>query len=491
MRSIVFAIALVAIALLTGGMVAQVTPAKMLITICAVVIFTAAFIKVDWGLYILIFSMLLSPEFLTGETAGSSLGRGVTLRLEDLLLVLIGLSWFARNAVMKELGLFLKTPLNKPILFYMLACVLSTGFAAMAGRVELKTGFLFLLKYLEYFIVFFMMVNHVRNGSQVKRFVVCLFLTAFIVAMIGMFQIPSGERVSAPFEGEIGEPNTFGGYLLFIGMVAAGMAAKIKERKAMHLLLLLIVCMVPPFFFTQSRSSYLAFIPALMVLGFMTERRLIIVGLLSVGLLLSPLFLPGIVKQRILYTFNQPEEPGQITIGELRLDTSTSARLQSWQEAVRDFSKHPLLGYGVTGYAFVDAQFPRVLTETGLIGLSAFIYLLVSVFRMALQRLRQTDDPFFKGLIMGFTAGFVGLVVHSLGTNTFILVRIMEPFWFFVGIIAVLPMLRVEPSAPAEKSVRPLPVRFASPARTPRLPLIFPPRLGKGAQLPGREGPRG
>jgi len=224
MRSIVFAIVLVAIALLTGGMVAQVTPAKMLICICALVIFTAAFIKVDWGLYILIFSMLLSPEFLTGETAGNSLGRGVTLRLEDLLLVLIGLSWFARNAVMKELGLFLKTPLNKPILFYMLACVLSTGFGVMAGRVELKTGFLFLLKYLEYFIVFFMMVNHVRNGGQVKRFVLCLFLTAFIVAIVGMFQIPGGERVSAPFEGDIGEPNTFGGYLLFTGMVAAGMA---------------------------------------------------------------------------------------------------------------------------------------------------------------------------------------------------------------------------------------------------------------------------
>jgi len=49
MRSIVFAIVLVAIALLTGGMVAQVTPAKMLICICALVIFTAAFIKVDWG----------------------------------------------------------------------------------------------------------------------------------------------------------------------------------------------------------------------------------------------------------------------------------------------------------------------------------------------------------------------------------------------------------------------------------------------------------
>jgi O-antigen ligase len=489
-RSIVLVIVLVAIALLTGGMVAQVTPAKMLVAISAVVIFTAAFIKIDWGLYILIFSMLLSPEFLAGETTGSSLGRGVTIRLEDLLLVLIGLSWFARNAVMKELGLFLKTPLNKPILFYMLACVLSTGFGVMAGRVELKTGLLFLLKYLEYFIVFFMMVNHVRNGAQVKRFVFCLFLTAFIVAVIGMFQIPGGDRVSAPFEGEIGEPNTFGGYLLFVGMVAAGMAAKLRERKSMHLLLLLVACMLPPFFFTQSRSSYLAFIPALMVLGFMTERRLIIVGLLSVGLLLSPLFLPEIVKQRILYTFNQPEEPGQITIGELRLDTSTSARLQSWQEALRDFTKHPFLGYGVTGYTFIDAQFPRVLTETGLLGLSAFIYLLVSVFRMALQRLRQTDDPFFKGLIMGFTAGFVGLVVHSLGTNTFILVRIMEPFWFFAGIIAVLPMIRVEQPPPAEKAGRPIRVRFSSPAETPPPSLIFPPRTGKRARIDGRTLPR-
>jgi O-antigen ligase len=458
MRSIAFAVALVAIALLTGAMVAQVTPAKMLIIVSALVIFTAAFIKVDWGLYILIFSMLLSPEYLTSETGANSLGRGVTLRLEDFLLVLIGLSWFARNAVMKELGLFLKTPLNKPILFYMLACVLSTGFGIMAGRVELKTGFLFLLKYLEYFIVFFMMVNHVRNGVQVKRFVLCLFLTAFIVAIVGMFQIPGGERVSAPFEGEIGEPNTFGGYLLFIGMVAAGIAAKVKEPKARHLLLLLIVCLVPPFFFTQSRSSYLAFVPAMMVLGAMTERRLIIVGMLSVGLLLSPLFLPGIVKERILYTFNQPEEPGQITIGELRLDTSTSARLQSWQEAARDIAKHPLLGYGVTGYPFLDAQFPRVLTETGLLGLAAFVYLLVSIFRLALQRLRQTEDPFFRGLIMGFIAGFIGLVVHSLGTNTFILVRIMEPFWFFAGIIAVLPMIQAEAPASVEKAPRPLPV---------------------------------
>jgi O-antigen ligase len=482
----IFPIALAAIALLTGAMAAEFTPAKMLILISAGLIFLTAFIKTDWGLYILVFSMLLSPEFLAGETAGSSLGRGVTIRLDDVLLVLIGLSWFARNAVMKDLGLFIKTPLNRPILFYMLSCVLSTGLGVMAGRVELKTGSLFLLKYFEYFIVYFMMANHVRSTQQLKRLVYCLFLTAFTVSIIGMLQIPGGQRVSAPFEGPVGEPNTFGGYLLFIGMVATGLAAKIKERRTLHLLILLIACMLPPFFFTQSRSSYLAFIPALLVLGFLTERRLIIVGLLSVGLLLSPLFLPEVVKQRILYTFNQPEEPGQISIGEIRLDTSTSARLQSWREAFQAFAEHPALGYGITGHGFIDAQFPRVLIETGLLGLAAFIYLLRAVFKLALQRLREADTLFFKGLLIGFIAGFVGLVVHSLGTNTFILVRIMEPFWLFTGIIAVLPMIRDEGAAPEPSSGRATAALLRLPAWVSPLRLISAHRPAKKSKSYGK-----
>jgi len=300
---------------------------------------------------------------------------------------------------------------------------------------------LFVLKYIEYFIVFFMIVNHVRNTDQIKRFVICLFLTCFIVALIGALHIPGGERVSAPFEGEVGEPNTFGGYLLFMMVVAGGMLAKADNPKAKHLLVLLIICMLPPFLFTQSRSSYLAIVPALMVLGYMADRRLIILGLLAIALLVSPLFLPKAVITRIMYTFTQPEEQGQIRIGELRLDTSTSARLKSWSEALQDWPKHPLLGYGVTGYQFVDAQFPRILVESGILGLIAFFYLLFSIFRVALGNLKELKTPYFQGLTIGFLAGFAGLVVHAIGANTFIIVRIMEPFWFLAGIVTVLPKL--------------------------------------------------
>jgi O-antigen ligase len=441
------------VALLAGYFIAQYKPTLIFLGLLALVVFTISFINIEWGLYILIFSMLLSPEIMTGETTGSSLGRGVTLRLEDFLLAVIGLSWFARNAVQKELGLFLKTPLNKPIFFYALACILSTGFGIMAGRVEMKTGFLFVLKYIEYFIVFFMMVNHVKNTDQIKRFLICLFLTCFIVSIIGILQIPVGGRVSAPFEGEIGEPNTFGGYLLFIGIVAAGLLAKTDNLKAKQILAVLILCIIPPFLFTQSRTSYLALIPALVVLGFMTDRRLIILGVLAIGLLVSPLFLPSAVKNRILYTFNQPEAQGQIQIGDIRLDTSTSARLVSWKQAFQGWTRHPLIGHGVTGYGFVDAQFPRVLVETGIIGFIAFCYLLFSIFKVTVNNLKELKTPYFQGLGMGFFAASVGLVVHAIGANTFIIVRIMEPFWFFAGIIVVMPAMERQQAEQSQEVV--------------------------------------
>jgi O-antigen ligase len=237
-----------------------------------------------------------------------------------------------------------------------------------------------------------------------------------------------------------------------MGCVAGGLLAKADNLRTKQIMAVLIICIIPPFLFTQSRSSYLAIVPALLVLGYMTDRRLIILGLLAIALLASPLFLPKAVKSRIMFTFTQPKEQGQVLIGNLRLDTSTSARLQSWKNAMRDYPQHPLLGYGVTGYAFVDAQFPRVLVETGILGLTAFLYLLYAIFKLALKNLKEIKTLDSQGLLIGFISGFVGLVVHALGANTFIIVRIMEPFWFFVGIITVLPMLERQQTEPSRKT---------------------------------------
>lgn len=426
---------------LAGYFTVDNTPTTILLASVGVAIFFISFVNIEIGLYILILSMLLSPEFMAGGTEGASLGRGVTLRYEDFLLVIIGGSWFAKNAVIKEIGLFRRTELNLPIMLYVIACVISTGFGIILGNVSPKTGFFFVLKYVEYFIVFFMIANHVESENQVKRFLIVLFFTCFVTCIIGIIQIPAGGRVSAPFEGEGGEPNTFGGYLVLTLSIAVGLIAYTDSKNLRNVLILLVVFIFPPLMYTQSRSSYLALIFAALTLAFFSKRRLLYVTGMILFFVLSPFLLPSAVKDRVLFTVAQRYHAEQIELGGVRIDTSTSARLVSWREAFRDWTKRPILGYGVTGYHFLDAQLPRVLAETGAVGMFAFLYLMFSILRMSFINFQNAQDPMLKGISYGFMAGFIGMLFHSLGSNTFIIVRIMEPFWFYAGIVAMVPEL--------------------------------------------------
>jgi len=85
-----------------------------------------------------------------------------------------------------------------------------------------------------------------------------------------------------------------------------------------------------------------------------------------------------------------------------------------------------------------------VLVETGIIGIISFIFLLAAIFRNGNAVFRGTHDVFYKGLSMGFLAGFIGLLIHAVGANTFIIVRIMEPFWFVLAMVVIIPQLESE-----------------------------------------------
>ncbi|MFQ5847673.1 MAG: O-antigen ligase family protein [Candidatus Methylomirabilales bacterium] len=431
----------------------------------AVLIITIA--SDEFALYLLIFSMLLGPEFIVGELGkGTTLGRGLTFRIDDVLIVIIGFAWLAKAALHKELGLFLRTPLNRPIAAYSFAAVLATGLGMIVGDVKVLGGSLFVLKALQYFVIYFMVVNNLRERRQFRQFLVALLVTAAIASLIGILQIPSGARVSAPFEGSGGEPNTFGGYLVLMLAIATGVYLSRGFRERNLALSLLVVLMVVPLLFTLSRASYLAMIPMVGALLAFGERKLVLASVLAVGLVLAPFLLPKAAVDRVLYTFTQPFQPGQTEVGGVRLDTSTSARLRSWREVVfTGWPKRPVFGYGVTGFEFIDSQYLRVLVETGAVGLLAFLWLQISLFRRARDVLRATQDPLFKGVAVGFLAGFIALVVHSFGTNTFIIVRIMEPFWFLAGMVMMIPQLEASSATPGrENSLKPargvVPVRW-------------------------------
>jgi len=72
-----------------------------------------------------------------------------------------------------------------------------------------------------------------------------------------------------------------------------------------------------------------------------------------------------------------------------------------------------------------------------------FLWLNFTIFVNALKSFQFSKDEFTQGLSLGFIAGFLGLLTHALTANTFIIVRIMEPFWFLTAIVMALSELEL------------------------------------------------
>jgi O-antigen ligase len=455
---LVMVVALVAAAFVLSQGLTRASFTYTMGALAAVTLFGLVFLRNDFGIYVVTFSMLLSPEFAAGG-GGIAEGRSIIVRSEDFVLIVIGLAWLAKTAVNKELGLVAKTPLNRPILFYIVANVIATLLGYLWGSVGGSGGFFYVLKYVEYFVVYYMVVNNVQDREHARRLVIAAFLTAAIVSVVGIAQIPSGERVSAPFEGEVGEPNTFGGYMLLMMAIAGGIALETYRLRLRVICLSLVALMALPFTFTLSRASYLGAVPSLLVLAWFTRQRRRMVGVVLLLLVCSPILavaLPSAVTKRVLYTFEPEKGQATVRLGRVGLDPSTSARLISFQGAIEGWLRRPVFGFGVTGFGFMDAQYARVLVETGAVGLAAFVWLVWTVLRSSASAFRCLKEPEDRGIALGFLAGTIGLLFHAIGSNTFIIVRIMEPFWFFAGVVLMLPQLeRTELASPAAPVITP------------------------------------
>jgi len=435
---------LTCLSLCAAVLIILVPPSFTLMAFLALVIAIICFIYPHAAFYILIVSMLFSPQVVGGQTAA----REITFRMDDLLLAIIVMTWLARAALYKELAVFRLTPLHTPIALFMAASLVATLLGMVSGNVSVASGLFFNLKVFEYFIIFFMVVNNVKEEKEIKTFVILILLVALFVNFYALYQVPSGERVSAPFE-RYGEPNTLGGYLVVIISLTLALFLLRSFGQRTNLLIPLLVLSGASVMFTQSRGSWIGLIVMSFPFMLLSPKRIFFITGAIFLLLALPYIAPQSTKERFTGTFRP--DPGfeqtERFMGQ-GLDPSASERLTSYKKGFEKWKKRPILGYGVTGAGFIDGQFLRVMVETGIIGLALFLFLL---WRMALflwDTYRSVDDPFFKALYLGMLAALAGLVGHGISASSFIIVRIMEPFWFLMGLAATYPMIKGEaPSA--------------------------------------------
>ena len=449
---IIIVIAALAAAGWLGFMAAAGAQYAVVMLLGTIMVALFAFFSPKLSLVLLVFSMLLSPELGGGAVDA---GRSLVVRYDDILLVIIFLSWFAKTALFKDKPFITATPVQTPVLLYTSLCVVSTAFGIIRGDIALKASFFYVLKYIEYFLLYFMTVNIVDSEEDVKKYMRYGVVVAVLVTFYAYyFYYGSGAgpdaRATAPFEVPLGgdiresEPASLGGYYLIVFGILFALLTETGGTSVLKVLGL-VVFIFPAFLITFSRSSYLGFAVMMPALFFFTaKRRFFMLGFLA-AVLFAAAIIPGLagkVKSRITMTYagvyaTQSFSAG--TVGSIKLEDSAASRIYSMKRALLEkFPKHPVFGWGVTGVGLADTQYALVLGELGVLGVALFIWMLYRLFYTAKKVFNSYADPYIRALALGFMVSLFGLLAQSFGVNSFVIVRIMEPFWFIAACLSVL-----------------------------------------------------
>ncbi len=123
-------------------------------------------------------------------------------------------------------------------------------------------------------------------------------------------------------------------------------------------------------------------------------------------------------------------------------DRSVSIRLNiEWPRAIRALAKNPILG---TGYSSInlatDNDYLRVLGETGILGLLAFLGIFIAIGKELFKALPLTYN--FQGIELGFMAGAIGGILATFVSAFFIDLfeasKLAITFWLILGYVVLM-----------------------------------------------------
>lgn len=248
--------------------------------------------------------------------------------------------------------------------------------------------------------------------------------------------------------GTISHVNFLGGYLLLILpiLVAASSACGSGVRRWLISGGVIVALTFP---YVGSMGASVGLVVAGLVAAGLTVsgmlpvsfRRLSVCSLVAVILIAVAIIVPKSMSQSI----------------------SLSTRLVTYRIGFVALTERPLLGYGANGYpqqwsrlerkifgsertelherdiplsahsAFVD-----VGVERGLLGLAAFVGLLISLLRRGLEGFFQSSDLQVRMILAGLIAGLAGFIVQAFTENLFSYSKVAAIFWILAAALVSL-----------------------------------------------------
>lgn len=281
----------------------------------------------------------------------------------------------------------------------------------------------------------------------IKQFMLAVTVAAVFSTAYGYWQIvfqpflENKEWIDAEKFGDItfrifgtwGNPNIFGGYMLFAFTAALISARSFRADKVYRIsFYILAIVFVATIFLTFSRGVWLALFAMLAVLALQRGKKKILLLVLPLVLLFSTV---SMFWQRLHSAFSAG-------------DSSSVMRLALWASTEKMINVHPVFGWGWGLYWFYYPQFDYLLQTAGLkvyhahntylhyaaeIGIAGLVFFL-AILLFAIYHSVVNACVYNRREYRYLTALLIGFMALSLTDHILFNTRMSMLFWSFIGI---------------------------------------------------------
>jgi polysaccharide biosynthesis protein PslJ len=237
------------------------------------------------------------------------------------------------------------------------------------------------------------------------------------------------------------DPNFFGAMLMVCGVLAATQVPAPRPVANRWLLLLALGPIGLALLLSFSRSSWMGFAAGIAFVAAVRYRWLWLVLVPAVLLLFA-----GVIPGTQSFT-------GHLLAGFLAQDLATQMRLGEYKDALALIARYPWLGVGygdapaVDTYVGVSNIYLLLAENAGLVGLTAYLGVMVGLFAYCLPSAWRARDQLTGGLILSCLATVCGALVAGVFDHHFVNVKvphILALFWLCAAVAVLLARLERE-----------------------------------------------
>ncbi len=358
--------------------------------------------------------------------------------------------------------------LNKPLVIFLVINFI-TVIISQYPRASIEG---FVGKALEGVFTYFAFIEAISTKKRLKTFLAIFTISFLLICVNGLSQYFFGHdfirghifdgRVTSSFRAA----NDFAAYLVvttpvlfYLALFSFPRNGKEDNKPAyfsflssgkirlilFFLFILSFVCLI----LTYSRGAWIAFLLCLPVLG-TKSWKVFLFSLVFIGIFLFAFYHQS---TRVVPSDNNY----------WRYFEWENNRLKYWTRSISIIQDYPFLGSGLNTYSSIQWEYNtgwggyphnsylQMAAETGLVGLSAFLWMIVGLLRNSFKNLKQIRDPSIRLLLLSFLAGLAGFLIHSFFDTNFYSVQLSSFMWLIMGLI--IAVQKIGKSAPPGESI--------------------------------------